>query len=77
MADLLFQWWVDMEEISLHPDQQDIKIMPNGDTWISTDGGLTLSTDNFVNTANAKALNNGIVGSDFGVLTKVGMRILP
>ena len=52
-------------KIPVHPDQQDMKIMPNGDTWISTDGGLTLSTDNFVNTANAKSLNNGIVGSDF------------
>ena len=49
----------------IHPDQQDMKMLPNGETWISTDGGLTLTTDNFTNTAKATARNNGIVGSDF------------
>ncbi len=51
--------------IPVHPDQQDMKLMPNGDFWISTDGGLTLSTDAFSNPNNAFARNNGIVGSDF------------
>ncbi|MBM4151492.1 MAG: hypothetical protein FJ219_07580 [Ignavibacteria bacterium] len=51
--------------IPVHPDQQDMKLMSNGDFWISTDGGLTLSTDAFSNPNNAFARNNGIVGSDF------------
>jgi photosystem II stability/assembly factor-like uncharacterized protein len=51
--------------IPVHPDQQDMKLMPNGDFWISTDGGFTLSTDAFSNPNNAFAKNNGIVGSDF------------
>ncbi|MFN5175189.1 MAG: VPS10 domain-containing protein [Ignavibacteria bacterium] len=51
--------------IPVHPDQQDMKLMPNGDFWIATDGGLTLSTDAFSNPNNSFARNNGIVGSDF------------
>nr|NQU92303.1 discoidin domain-containing protein [Bacteroidota bacterium] len=49
---------------SIHPDIQDMKLLPNGDTWVSTDGGFTLTTDNFSSTANYVALNNGLVGSD-------------
>ena len=42
-----------------------MQILPNGETWVSTDGGLTLTTDNFTALANAKAKNNLLVGSDF------------
>jgi photosystem II stability/assembly factor-like uncharacterized protein len=48
----------------IHPDIQDMKMLPSGDTWISTDGGMTLTTDNFSNTNNYIARVNGIVGSD-------------
>jgi len=49
---------------SIHPDQQDMKLLPSGETWISTDGGFTLTTDNFTESFNSVALNSGIVGSD-------------
>ncbi len=48
----------------LHPDFQDMKMLPNGDTWVSTDGGMYLSNDNFSSTGNILSLNNGLVGSD-------------
>ena len=32
---------------SIHPDIQDIKMLPSGDTWVSTDGGMNLTMDNF------------------------------
>ncbi len=49
---------------SIHPDIQDMKLLPNGDTWVSTDGGFTLTTDNFTTTVNYFARNNGLIGSD-------------
>ncbi len=49
---------------SIHPDIQDIKMLPSGKTWISTDGGMTLTDDNFTSTARYYARINGIVGSD-------------
>jgi hypothetical protein len=49
---------------SIHPDIQDMKLLENGDTWVSTDGGFTLSTDNFSSTNNYFSKNNGLVGSD-------------
>jgi len=49
---------------SIHPDIQDIKMLPSGKTWISTDGGMTLTDDNFTSTSNYFAKINGIVGSD-------------
>jgi len=48
----------------IHPDIQDIKMLPSGETWISTDGGMTITTDNFGNIANYKARVNGLIGSD-------------
>ena len=48
----------------VHPDFQDIKMLDDGDSWMSCDGGMYLTTDNFGNTQNYFALNNGIVGSD-------------
>ncbi len=49
---------------AIHPDIQDMKLLPNGETWVSTDGGFSLSTDHFTSTSNYIALNNGLVGSD-------------
>lgn len=49
---------------SIHPDIQDMKILSNGDTWVATDGGMNLSTDNFTTQAKHFALNNGLIGSD-------------
>ncbi len=48
----------------IHPDIQEMKMIGN-DAWISTDGGLTLSSDFFTSTSNAVALNKGIYGVDF------------
>ncbi|NOR88315.1 MAG: T9SS type A sorting domain-containing protein, partial [Bacteroidales bacterium] len=49
---------------SIHPDIQDMKVLPTGDTWVSTDGGMTISTDHFTNVNNYFSRTNGIVGSD-------------
>ncbi len=49
---------------SIHPDIQDIKMLPSGKTWISTDGGMTLTDDNFTLTTKYYARVNGLVGSD-------------
>ena len=49
---------------SIHPDIQDMKILSNGDTWVATDGGMNLSTDNFTSQAKHFALNKGLIGSD-------------
>ncbi len=49
---------------SIHPDIQDIKMLPNGETWVSTDGGMNFTTDNFTTQANWHPRVNGIVGSD-------------
>jgi len=48
----------------IHPDIQDMKIMSDGDVWVSTDGGMNYSSDNFLTVANHKAKIKGIVGSD-------------
>lgn len=50
---------------SIHPDIQDIRMLPNGDTWVSTDGGMNLTTDNFSNASNYHPRVNGLIGSDF------------
>lgn len=49
----------------VHPDIQDMKILANGDTWVATDGGMNLSTDNFTSLNYHFPLNNMLVGSDF------------
>ncbi|MCX6227481.1 MAG: discoidin domain-containing protein [Bacteroidia bacterium] len=49
---------------SIHPDIQDIKMLPSGKTWVSTDGGMTITDDNFTATSKYFARINGIVGSD-------------
>ena len=50
---------------SIHYDIQDIKMMDNGEMWVTTDGGVNYSSDNFTNTSNWSTLNRGIVGSHF------------
>ncbi|MEI7662930.1 MAG: discoidin domain-containing protein [Bacteroidota bacterium] len=49
---------------SIHPDIQDIRMLPNGETWVSTDGGMNLTTDNFASAANYHVRVNGLTGSD-------------
>ncbi len=49
---------------AIHPDIQDMKLLTNGETWVSTDGGFSLTTDNFTNTNNYFSRNNGLIGSD-------------
>lgn len=49
---------------AIHPDIQDMRLLPNGETWVATDGGMTLTTDNFLQTSNYSARNNGLIGSD-------------
>jgi photosystem II stability/assembly factor-like uncharacterized protein len=49
---------------SIHPDIQDIRMLPNGETWVSTDGGMNLTTDNFGIADNYFVRINGLMGSD-------------
>jgi PKD repeat protein/photosystem II stability/assembly factor-like uncharacterized protein len=49
---------------SIHPDIQDIKMLSSGETWVSTDGGMNLTTDNFTAQANYHVRVNGLLGSD-------------
>ncbi len=49
----------------IHPDIQDIKMLDNGDVWVTTDGGVNYSTDQFVSLNQYTASVNGLVGSDF------------
>ena len=49
----------------IHPDIQDMQMLPNGETWVATDGGMNLSTDNFTQAANYFVRVNGLLGSDF------------
>ncbi len=48
----------------IHPDIQEMKAIGT-ETWIATDGGMTLSTDFYTNTKNAESRISGIFGSDF------------
>lgn len=48
---------------SIHPDIQDMRMLSNGDTWVTTDGGMNLTTNNFLNQTNYFALNNNLIGS--------------
>jgi len=50
---------------SIHPDIQDMKMLSNGETWVSTDGGMNLTTDHFSSHANYSVWVNGLIGSDF------------
>ena len=49
---------------SIHPDIQDIKMLPDGNTWVSTDGGMNFTTDNFLLQLNYHVRTNGLIGSD-------------
>ncbi len=51
-------------KFNIHPDIQCMKILPNGDTWVATDGGMNLSTDYFKYLSNYSPRVNGIIGSD-------------
>ncbi len=47
----------------IHPDMQDIKMLPGGKMWISTDGGMNFSSDYFTDENHWSPRINGIVGS--------------
>ena len=49
---------------NIHPDIQDIRMLSNGESWVSTDGGMNLTTDNFGIQANYTVHVNGLTGSD-------------
>ena len=51
-------------DFAIHPDIQDMKLLSNGETWVSTDGGMIFTSDNFSNTDNFHARINGLIGSD-------------
>ncbi|SHJ16669.1 Por secretion system C-terminal sorting domain-containing protein [Tangfeifania diversioriginum] len=51
-------------DFPIHPDIQDMQILPNGETWVATDGGMNFSTDYFTDLANYSSRTQGIVGSD-------------
>ena len=48
-----------------HPDMQDFKILPDGEAWLATDGGITYSSDYFSTSENIHYRTRGIVGSEF------------
>ena len=52
-------------QFPIHPDIQDIKFDANGDIWVATDGGLSMSTDYFTTQSRFFIRTDGIVGSDF------------
>ena len=47
---------------NIHPDIQDMKWLPDGSVWVSTDGGMSFSSDAFER--NFQPRVNGLVGSD-------------
>lgn len=49
---------------AIHPDVQDMKILANGDMWVSTDGGMNYTSDYFAQISNHHALNYMLIGSD-------------
>jgi photosystem II stability/assembly factor-like uncharacterized protein len=51
-------------DFAVHPDIQDVRMLPSGKTWVATDGGMTLTDDNFLSTSKYYARVNGLVGSD-------------
>ncbi|MEA1899120.1 MAG: discoidin domain-containing protein [Bacteroidota bacterium] len=51
-------------DFAIHPDIQDLKLLPSGKTWVSTDGGFSYTTDNFTSTSNYFSRNNNLIGSD-------------
>jgi photosystem II stability/assembly factor-like uncharacterized protein len=48
-----------------HPDMQDFKMLPNGEAWLATDGGVTYTADYFSTFENLHYRTRGIVGSEF------------
>ncbi len=49
---------------AIHPDMQDMRMLSNGETWVTTDGGVNFTTDNFESQDNYKVLIDGLIGSD-------------
>ncbi len=49
---------------NIHPDIQDIKMLPNGETWVATDGGMNYTSDVFTIQDNYHVRCKGLMGSD-------------
>jgi len=49
---------------NIHPDIQDIKMLPNGETWVATDGGMNYTSDVFTAQNNYHVRCKGLMGSD-------------
>ncbi len=49
---------------SIHPDIQDIKMLPNGESWVATDGGMNYTSDVFTAQSNYHVRCKGLMGSD-------------
>ena len=51
-------------DFPIHPDIQGMKMLPNGETWVSTDGGVNFTSDDFATQENYHAKIEGLIGSD-------------
>ncbi|PIF02116.1 MAG: hypothetical protein CR996_01525 [Draconibacterium sp.] len=51
-------------DFPIHPDIQDMRILPDGKIWVATDGGMNYSTDYFSEITNYSSRTKGIMGSD-------------
>ncbi len=52
-------------KFEIHPDIQDLKLLPGNKAWVSTDGGMSYTIDNFYLSFRTYYRVNGLVGSDF------------
>ncbi len=51
-------------DFAIHPDAQEMKILNDGKVILATDGGITISTDDYLTQGNFTSRTKGIVGSD-------------
>jgi len=51
-------------DYAIHPDIQGMKMLLNGDTWVTTDGGVNYTTDEFTSKDNYHVKVQGLIGSD-------------
>lgn len=52
-------------QFAIHPDIQDLEFGANGELWVATDGGLSMSSNYFTTKDGFFVRTNGIIGSDF------------
>lgn len=49
----------------IHPDIQDLRFIGNNEVVVATDGGIIVSSDNFISTSNLKSTNRGIFALNY------------